>query len=82
MQLYYHIVQKIVQLMRVFTTFILTLTKNYKLILKKERQAYIVHQINSGLKPDLCILDINAVDLHNGITDSDWDVVRLKQAMV
>ncbi len=37
--------------MRVYAIFILTLIKNYKLILKREMQAYIVHQINYGLKP-------------------------------
>jgi DeoR/GlpR family transcriptional regulator of sugar metabolism len=34
------------------------------------------------LKPDLCFLGINAIDLQHGITDSDWDVVQLKQTMI
>ena len=34
------------------------------------------------LKVDLCILGINAIDLSHGITDSDWDVVQLKRAMI
>ena len=34
------------------------------------------------LKPDLCFLGINAIDMLHGITDSDWDVVQLKQAMI
>ncbi len=31
---------------------------------------------------DLCILGTNAIDLRRGITDSDWEVVELKRAMV
>lgn len=36
----------------------------------------------SSLKPDLCFLGINAIDMEYGITDSDWDVVQLKQSMI
>ncbi|MBK7122335.1 MAG: DeoR/GlpR transcriptional regulator [Chitinophagaceae bacterium] len=35
-----------------------------------------------SLKPDLCFLGINAIDVHHGITDNDWDVVQLKQTMI
>lgn len=35
-----------------------------------------------NLKPDLCFLGINSIDLQHGITDNDWDVVHLKQAMI
>jgi DeoR/GlpR family transcriptional regulator of sugar metabolism len=35
-----------------------------------------------SLKPDLCFLGINAIDINHGITDNDWDVVQLKQAMI
>lgn len=35
-----------------------------------------------SLKPDLCILGVNAIDLHHGITDNDWDVAQLKKAMI
>lgn len=35
-----------------------------------------------NLKADLCFLGINALDLDNGITDNDWDVVQLKQQMI
>lgn len=35
-----------------------------------------------NIKADLCILGINAIDLENGITDNDWDVVQLKQQMI
>lgn len=34
------------------------------------------------IRADLCILGINAIDLNNGITDNDWDVVQLKKAMI
>lgn len=35
-----------------------------------------------NLRADLCFLGINAIDLQNGITDNDWDVVQLKQEMI
>lgn len=35
-----------------------------------------------SLKPDLCFLGINAIDIQHGITDSDWDVAQLKQTMI
>jgi len=35
-----------------------------------------------NIKADLCILGINAIDMENGITDNDWDVVQLKQQMI
>ena len=31
---------------------------------------------------DLCLLGTNAIDLKKGITDSDWEVVELKKAMI
>lgn len=31
---------------------------------------------------DLCLLGINAIDVQKGITDSDWEVVELKKAMI
>lgn len=34
------------------------------------------------LKPDLCFLGINAIDLKHGITENEWDVVQLKKAMI
>ncbi len=33
------------------------------------------------IKADLCILGINALDIHHGISDNDWDVVQVKKAM-
>lgn len=53
------------------------LSKNSKITLGADAIARI-----NTLKPDLCFLGINALDLENGITDSDWDVVQLKQAMI
>ncbi len=35
-----------------------------------------------SIKPDLCFLGINAIDVVHGITDNDWDVVQLKQTMI
>lgn len=35
-----------------------------------------------SLKADICFLGINALDLQNGITDNDWEVVQLKQQMI
>ncbi len=34
------------------------------------------------IKAELCFLGINAIDVHHGITDNDWDVVQLKKAMI
>ena len=34
------------------------------------------------IRADLCFLGVNAISLKDGITDSDWDVVQLKKAMV
>ncbi len=34
------------------------------------------------LKADLCFLGINAINIENGVSDNDWDVVQIKKAMV
>jgi DeoR/GlpR family transcriptional regulator of sugar metabolism len=34
------------------------------------------------IKADLCFLGTNAIDVNNGISDSDWDVVQVKKAMI
>lgn len=34
-----------------------------------------------SLSPDLCLLGANSIDPVNGLTDSDWEVVEVKQAM-
>jgi DeoR/GlpR family transcriptional regulator of sugar metabolism len=53
------------------------LSKNSKITLGADAIARI-----KTLKPDLCFLGINALDMQHGITDSDWDVVQLKQTMI
>lgn len=34
------------------------------------------------IKADLCFLGVNAIDMEHGITDSDWDIVQVKKAMI
>ncbi|HTE24708.1 DeoR/GlpR family DNA-binding transcription regulator [Flavitalea sp.] len=36
----------------------------------------------AGIRADLCILGINAIDIKNGLTDSDWETVHVKKAML
>ena len=35
-----------------------------------------------AIKADLCFLGTNAIDVENGLTDNDWDVVQVKKAMI
>ncbi|MEN9298158.1 MAG: hypothetical protein RLZZ429_471 [Bacteroidota bacterium] len=35
----------------------------------------------AGIKADLCIMGINAID-ETGITDNDWEVIQVKKAMI
>ncbi len=35
-----------------------------------------------NIKADLCFLGTNAIDVENGLTDNDWDVVEVKKAMI
>ncbi len=53
------------------------LSRNSKITLGADALARI-----STLKPDLCFLGINAIDITHGITDNDWEVVQLKQSMI
>jgi DeoR/GlpR family transcriptional regulator of sugar metabolism len=53
------------------------LSKNSKITLGAEAISRI-----KSIKPDYCFLGINAIDIKNGVTDNDWDVVQLKQAMI
>jgi len=53
------------------------LSKSSKITLGADALARI-----KTLKPDLCFLGINAIDIQHGITDNDWDVVQLKQSMI
>jgi DeoR/GlpR family transcriptional regulator of sugar metabolism len=41
-----------------------------------------VVQILNNLRPDICIIGTNGIDAKAGITDSDWDVVTTKKAMI
>lgn len=34
------------------------------------------------IKADLCLLGANAIDRNHGITDNDWDVAQVKNAMI
>ena len=34
------------------------------------------------LRADICFLGVNAINLENGVSDNDWDVVKIKKAMV
>jgi DeoR family transcriptional regulator, fructose operon transcriptional repressor len=41
-----------------------------------------VNQRLSELKVDLCIMGTNAIDAREGLTDSDWETVQAKKAMI
>lgn len=34
------------------------------------------------LNADICFLGTNSIDIENGVTDNDWEVVQLKKAMI
>jgi DeoR/GlpR family transcriptional regulator of sugar metabolism len=34
------------------------------------------------LKADICFLGINSINLDNGVSDNDWEVVQIKRAMI
>jgi DeoR/GlpR family transcriptional regulator of sugar metabolism len=34
------------------------------------------------IKADMCFLGINAINIENGVSDNDWDVVQIKRAMI
>ena len=34
------------------------------------------------IRADLCFMGINAINLQNGVSDNDWEVVQIKKAMV
>ncbi len=36
----------------------------------------------SEIRVDLCFLGVNGIDINEGITDSDWEVVQVKKAMI
>jgi DeoR/GlpR family transcriptional regulator of sugar metabolism len=43
--------------------------------------AQVVNQL-SEIKVDLCILGTNSLSVEDGLTDSDWEVVQVKKAMI
>ncbi|MDB5010888.1 MAG: Transcriptional regulator, DeoR family [Mucilaginibacter sp.] len=43
--------------------------------------AEVINQL-AEIQPDICFLGTNSVSLKNGITDSDWEVVQVKKAMI
>ncbi len=36
----------------------------------------------AGIRADICFLGTNSIDLNAGITDSEWEIVEIKQSMV
>lgn len=53
------------------------ISKNSKITVGSEAIAKI-----KQMKPDICFLGTNAIDVEHGITDNDWEVVQLKKAMI
>ncbi|NSL88684.1 DeoR/GlpR family DNA-binding transcription regulator [Chitinophaga solisilvae] len=53
------------------------LAKNSKITVGGEAIARI-----RDIRADLCFLGVNAIDVHAGLTDNDWEVVQVKKAMV
>jgi len=41
-----------------------------------------VFEYLAGIKADLCIMGTNAIDAANGLTDSDWETIQVKKAMI
>jgi DeoR/GlpR family transcriptional regulator of sugar metabolism len=36
----------------------------------------------SEIKADLCFLGTNSIDIENGITDLEWEIIEVKKAMI
>jgi DeoR/GlpR family transcriptional regulator of sugar metabolism len=53
------------------------ISKNSKITVGSQAIARI-----KEVKADICFLGTNAIDLEQGITDNDWEVVQLKKAMI
>ena len=53
------------------------ISKNSKITVGSEAISRI-----KDLKVDLCFLGVNAINLENGVSDNDWEVVQIKKAMV
>lgn len=52
-------------------------SKNSKITVGSEAIAQI-----RRIRADICFLGVNAINIKDGITDSDWEVVHLKKAMI
>jgi DeoR/GlpR family transcriptional regulator of sugar metabolism len=52
-------------------------SKNSKITVGTEAIARI-----NQIKPDICFIGTNAIDLKHGITDNDWEIVQVKKAMI
>lgn len=52
-------------------------SKNAKITVGPEAIAKI-----REIRADLCFLGVNSLNLQNGISDNDWDVVQVKKAMI
>jgi DeoR/GlpR family transcriptional regulator of sugar metabolism len=53
------------------------ISKNSKITVGSEAISKI-----KELNADLCFLGINALNIDNGVSDNDWDVVQIKKAMI
>ncbi len=53
------------------------ISKNSKITVGSEAISRI-----RDLKVDLCFLGVNAINLENGVSDNDWEVVQVKKAMI
>ncbi|MET0392709.1 MAG: DeoR/GlpR family DNA-binding transcription regulator, partial [Chitinophagaceae bacterium] len=53
------------------------ISKNSKITVGAEAIARI-----RQIRADLCFLGTNAIDIHHGITENDWEVAQLKKAMI
>lgn len=36
----------------------------------------------AGIRADICFLGTNSIDIKAGITDSDWEIIEIKQSMI
>lgn len=52
-------------------------SKNGKLTVGSEAIAKI-----KQIKADLCLIDIQAIDIYNGISEIDWEIAQIKKAMI
>lgn len=43
--------------------------------------SHVVNQL-SEIRVDLCLLGTNSLSVENGVTDTDWEIVQIKKAMI